>query len=396
MRILLWVVMVTISLMADRIVLDHWAKAQSFLQYLQKNGLPKELYYSLDGEEKELVSEIYAGVPFYTLLDANESIDQVLIPINEELQIHIFKNGDGYGIDLVPIHYQKRSEKFFAKLDRAPYTKIVQLTNNARLAHEFVSAFKGSFDFSRIHKGDKLAILYDQKYRLGRIFGMPQIKVAVVQTGTKRHYVFGYKGKYYDEKGKELESFMLKRPISGARITSHFTLRRWHPVLHRWRAHLGIDFGARRGTPVRAAGDGRVVFAGRKGGYGNVVIIAHSSGYKTLYAHLSRFRKGIRRGKWVKQGQVIGYVGSTGLSTGPHLHFGLYRNNRPINPLKVVRIAKSRLSGKELRKFKILVAKYKKEIDQLVKSKKEVAQKVPEKIHLVSYIGGEHGEGTHN
>ena len=396
MRFLFWAVLALVSLMADTIVLDNWAKSQSFLQFLQKNGLPKSLYYSLDGEEKELVSEIYAGVPYYTLLDSNESIKQVLIPINEELQIHIYRQKDGYGIDLIPIHYEKRDERFFTVLDKAPYSKILELTNNLRLAHEFVSAFRGSFDFSRIHKGDKLAILYDQKYRLGRLFGMPQIKAAMVQAGKKKHYVFGYKGKYYDEKGKELQSFLLKRPIPGARITSRFTLRRWHPVLHRWRAHLGVDFGARRGTPVRAAGDGKVVFAGRKGGYGNVVIIAHRGGYKTLYAHLSRFRKGIRRGKRVKQGQVIGYVGSTGLSTGPHLHFGLYKNNRPMNPLRVVHIAKSRLSGKELKKFKALVAQYKKELDELVKNKEAVAQKVPQEIHLVSYAGGEHGEGTHN
>ena len=220
---------------------------------------------------------------------------------------------------------------------------------------------------------------------------MPIIKAAMVETKGKKHYIFNFEGRYYDERGKELESFFLQRPLRRSRITSRFTLRRWHPVLRRYRAHLGVDFGARRGTPVMAAGSGKVVFAGRKGGYGNVVIIYHGSGYKTLYAHLSKFRRGIRRGKRVKQGQVIGYVGSTGLSTGPHLHFGLYKNNRPINPLRVVKIAKSGLSGKKLREFKKMVARYKKEIDELLKK-----EKGPKKLELVKeeifYVGGEHGK----
>jgi len=391
MRFAAVVPLVATLLSAGSIELGRWARSQSFLQYLERSGLPKELYYSLDGEEKELVSELRAGVPYYTLLDDNGSIEQVLIPINEELQIHIFRGGKGYGIDLIPIDYTKREERLLISLDGPPYSEILNTTGNIRLAHEFVQAFKRSLDFTHsIRKGDRLAILYDQKYRLGQLFGMPVVKVAMVEMRGRRHYVFNYKGRYYNEQGREMDRFLLKRPIHGARITSRFTLRRWHPVLHRWRAHLGVDFGARRGTPVRSAGDGRVIFAGRKGGYGNVVIIAHKEGYKTLYAHLSRFRKGIRKGRYVRQGEVIGYVGSTGLSTGPHLHFGLYKNNRPINPLRVVRIARSRLYGKELRRFKKMVRRYKREIEKLL-AQGETAHRI-EKIKLVSYIGGENGE----
>ena len=395
MRYLYAVILLLAFAFADEVKLKRWEKSQNFLQYLQKHGISQKLYYALDGEDKELVSEIYAGVPYYELLDSNGSLIQSLIPINEELQIHLFKKAKGYGIDLIPIKYDKKNEKLSITLNGAPYMQILEKTGNVKLATEFVRAFRNSFDFSHsIHKGDKLAILYDQKYRLGQLFGMPKIKVAMIQIGKKRHYVFGYKGHYYDRNGKELESFLLQRPISGARITSRFTLKRWHPILHRYRAHLGVDFGARRGTPIHAAGDGTVIFVGRKGGYGNVVIIAHRGGYKTLYAHMSRFRKGIRVGKHVKQGQIIGYVGSTGLSTGPHLHFGLYKNNRPIDPLRVVRIAKSRLRGKELESFKRLVAQYKKEIDELVK-RGDVYHKVP-KFKIISYIGGGDGEARVN
>jgi murein DD-endopeptidase MepM/ murein hydrolase activator NlpD len=384
-----------IILNADYIKKDRWAKDESFLQFLERNSLPLKLYYDLDPEEKENVSELYAGVKYLTLFDENSSIKQLLIPINEELQIHIFKKKDGYGIKLIPVEYDKKLEKLVMEIEYAPYNDILKKTNNVRLAHEFINAFKSSVDFSHsIKKGDRLVIIYEQKYRLGEIFGMPDIKVAMIETNGRKNYVFNYKGRFYDERGRELETFFLTKPINRARITSRFSLRRWHPILHRYIAHLGVDFGARRGTPIKAAGGGVVVFAGRKGGYGKTVIIAHGDGYRTLYAHMSRFRKGIRRGKRVKKGQIIGYVGSTGLSTGPHLHFGLYRHRRPINPLRVVKITKKRLWGKRLKEFKKMTKEYKNEIDKLLKGSESI--KRIEDIDLITFLGEEDGEKRAN
>ena len=128
--------------------------------------------------------------------------------------------------------------------------------------------------------------------------------------------------------------------------------------------------GGRTGTPVYAAADGRVVYAGRLGGYGNVIKIRHRDGFLTLYAHLHKFRRGIRRGKYVKKGQVIGYIGSTGMSTGPHLHFGLYKNGRPINPLGVIKITKKRLYGKTRKEFMRYAKKMKMELDRVAESLK--------------------------
>ncbi|MDA7848260.1 M23 family metallopeptidase, partial [Sulfurospirillum sp.] len=147
------------------------------------------------------------------------------------------------------------------------------------------------------------------------------------------------------------------------RISDRFTYKRWHPILKRYRAHLGIDYAARRGTPIKAAGNGKIVQLGRKGGYGKTITIRHDNGYKTLYAHMKGYRKGMKRGKWVKKGQVIGYVGSTGMSTGPHLHFGLYKNNRAINPNSVVKVTKSKLTGKKRKEFFTYIKKYKKDIE---------------------------------
>jgi len=126
---------------------------------------------------------------------------------------------------------------------------------------------------------------------------------------------------YYTPEGQSMRKAFLRNPIDFARISSRFNLNRKHPVLNTLRAHRGTDYAAPTGTPIKAAGDGKVVFAGRKGGFGNCVIIQHGSRYQTLYAHMSKFNRSARVGRSIKQGQVIGYVGSTGLATGPHLHY---------------------------------------------------------------------------
>ncbi len=143
---------------------------------------------------------------------------------------------------------------------------------------------------------------------------------------------------------------LLRTPIDGARLSSRFGKRK-HPVLGYTRMHRGIDFAAPRGTPIVAAGDGLIAKAGRNGNYGNYVEIRHNREFNTAYAHLSRFAKGVRKGRRVRQGQVIGYVGSTGLSTGPHLHFEVIRNKRKINPLAVKLPSGRKLKGSELEKF---------------------------------------------
>ncbi len=366
MRFLFLIVLILISTFGAVLEESRWKSGETLLTFFEKNSIPQKLYYDLDRETKELADEIIAGVRYYTLKE-NGQIKQVLIPINEELQIHILKKGDKYTLELTPIVYQTVRDSFVLEIEHSPYQDIVKKTGNKKLANEFVSAFKNSIDFRRsLRKGDKIAIVYNEKIRMGKIFGSPVIEAAMVETNGKKHYIYLFEGRYYDDKGREVEGFLLKRPVRNARITSKFTLRRYHPVLKKYRAHLGVDFAARKGTPVMAAGSGRVIFAGRKGGYGNVVIIRHSDGYKTLYAHLSKFRRGIKRGKYVKQGQIIGYVGNTGLSTGPHLHFGLYKYNRPINPLRIVKITKSKLSSKKRKKFMKLAAKYKSEIKNVI------------------------------
>ncbi len=360
---------------ATKLIEKKWEKGKTFLNFLEDHKMPLKLYYNMDTADKELTSEIIAGSRYQVLQDSNGTIEQVLIPVGEELQIHIGKNDKGYFVDTIPIVYETEHRILETSITASPYQDIVKTTNNYLLANEFIQSYKNSINFKKdLRKGDKLVVVYTQKVRLGRQFGNPIIEAAMIETRGVKHFIYRYKGRYYNAKGKELAGFFLSQPCRYTRISDRFTYKRWHPILHRYRAHLGIDFAAPIGTPVHAAANGTVIFAGRKGGYGNCVIIRHINGYKTLYAHLKKFARGIRRGRYVKKGRTIAYVGSTGLSTGPHLHFGLYKNNHAINPASTIKIAKSVLRGKKKKVFLSYIDKYKKEI-KVALNKDEITPK---------------------
>lgn len=190
-----------------------------------------------------------------------------------------------------------------------------------------------------MQKGDFVALKYTSKSYLGKPFGTPDLIAAMVEISGKPYYRFKNEkdDKFYDEKGDGFtKTFFFQIPITFQRISSEFTNKRWHPVLQRYRAHLGTDFAAPIGRNIYSAGEGRVEFVGEKEGYGKTIIINHGNGYKTLYGHQSAFAKGTSSGKSVKKGELIGYVGNTGLSSGPHLHFGMYKNNVAVNPMPVL------------------------------------------------------------
>ncbi len=365
MKKILLIVLIVHSMVfgTTKLIEKKWKNGETFLSFLEKHKLPLKLYYNMDTSDKELTSEILTGSRFQLLQDDNGTIEQILIPVGEELQIHIKKGIKGYSVDTIPIVYETKHKILETSITTSPYQDIVRLTNNYLLANEFIQSYKKSINFKRdLRKGDKLVIVYTQKIRLGRQFGNPIIEAAMIETKGVKHYIYRYKGRYYTPNAKEIEGFFLAQPCRYTRISDRFTYRRWHPILHIYRAHLGIDFAAPIGTPVHAAANGTIIFAGRKGGYGNCIEIKHIDGYKTLYAHLRRFARGIRVGRYVKQHQTIGYVGSTGLSTGPHLHFGLYKNNHAINPANTIKIAKSALRGKKKKIFLSYISKYQKEI----------------------------------
>jgi murein DD-endopeptidase MepM/ murein hydrolase activator NlpD len=202
--------------------------------------------------------------------------------------------------------------------------------------------FGWKIDFAlEIQPGDRFDIVYEQKYRKGEYIGDGRILAAgFVNAGTSFRAVYfessdGKIGGYFAPDGRSMRRQFLRAPLDFTRISSNFNPRRRHPILNTIRAHKGVDYAAPAGTIIKAAGDGRVSFVGTKGGYGRVVILEHGGGISTLYGHMSRFAKGLRNGQRVNQGETIGYVGSTGAATGPHLHYeyrlnGVHKNPRTV------------------------------------------------------------------
>jgi murein DD-endopeptidase MepM/ murein hydrolase activator NlpD len=333
-----------------------WPKGETFLTFLEKYSIPSKFYFDLEKEDKELCSEIVADKRFYLYTEDDGSLNQVLIPVSEDIQLHIYKDSNNeYKFQTLPIDYVEYTETIAIPVTVSVSYDIQKATGDVTLAAQLKAIFKGSVNFRKMQKGDFIAIKYTQKSLLGRPHGLPEIDAAMVQIAGKPFYRIRNPkdDKYYDESGKGFtQTYFFKIPVSYSRISSQFTKKRWHPVLKRYRAHLGTDFAAPRGRTIYAAADGRIEFAGRKGGYGKTIIINHGNGYKTLYAHQNGFAKGIKRGMKVKKGQHIGYVGNTGLSSGPHLHLGLYKNGTAVDPLSVIRKPKRvGLDGKDRATF---------------------------------------------
>ena len=356
-----FLLLITVNLFSAEVQRYRWTNGETFLVFLEKNSLPiRPLYYNLDKDDQRLTEEMRSGVHYQILRDNNNTIEQVLLPLNDELQIHIYKHDATYKFEAIPIISTTKVEAFATKIVSSPNYTIMKETGSNKLAQIFTANFRHSLNFKNdIRKDDNLVMVYEQKYRLGRVFSMPILHVAMIEMRHKKHYIYLNDDKrYYDEKGHEVEGFLLARPVRGARISSYFTKRRWHPILHKWKAHLGIDYAARRGTPIVAAGSGTIIWAARMGSYGNLVKIRHSDGYETRYAHMKAFRRGIHRGKHVKKGQTIGYVGTTGRSTGPHLHFELRKHGRAVNPFRVVQVTTKKLKGKQYKAFVKLKKNY--------------------------------------
>jgi murein DD-endopeptidase MepM/ murein hydrolase activator NlpD len=219
--------------------------------------------------------------------------------------------------------------------------------------------FKYDIDFVEdVRDGDTFQVVYEELWREGQRVGSGDILGATFTNRGKRYTAFAFqrdgKTEYFDDTGRPLRKTLMRIPIEFARLSSTFGMRR-HPVLGRMRAHKGVDYAARSGTPIMAAGDGRVAFAGWKSGYGRAVIIDHGQGRSTLYGHLSAWGK-YKQGTRVAQGSTIGYVGMSGLATGPHLHYEFRINGKQVNPLTVTMPKPVPLSGAELARFRAATA----------------------------------------
>ncbi len=339
-------------LSAARIHAMTWPTGWTFPRYLQERNMT-DLLPTISAEDMQYVTEVQAGERFYELRDRG-GIAQALIPIGDAMQIQIVRTqSGGHRFDIVPIVFRTVRDTVSIRVRDGYHKQIDRHTRYPRLGFELRRLFKGTVAFRTLQPEDRIAFVYTQKERLGEPLGAPRIQGALLRTHGKTYYIFvGHDGSVYAEGKKTVEYTATEQrpftyttvrkipvktfrmPVDHPRITSRFSLRRWHPILKKYRPHFGVDFGARRGTPLHAVHDGKVIYAGWMRGYGKVVKIDHGYGFVSLYAHQSKIL--VKLHQYVKRGQIIGRVGSTGRSTGPHLHFGLYLHGHPVDPLHYI------------------------------------------------------------
>ena len=301
--------------------------------------------------------------------DARRALLGFAFDLSFDHQIRVTRSTDGrYDAAKVERPQHREMVRRAGTIDDSLYLAAERVALPQDVTFGLIKLFSWDVDFQRdLRPGDGFEAMFEEvslEDGSGAVRGGPVLYAGLTLSGSVLDaYRFELEDgdvEYFDRTGRSLRKFLLRTPVDGARLSSGFGMRR-HPILGYSRMHKGVDFAAPSGTPIYAAGSGRVTSAGRNGGYGNYIQIRHSGEYSTAYAHLSRFAKGIRPGARVQQGQVIGYVGTTGRSTGPHLHYEVLRNASQINPLSVKQPPNTQLAGADLKRFRAEVGR----IDQL-------------------------------
>ncbi len=276
--------------------------------------------------------------PYSIVIDDNARINTFEYWIDDDYILSIRQTGEGFAVEKTPVPYEKKELSIAGTIEDNLIASLEGQESGLQLALGLSDVFAWDIDFTTdLRKGDTFRVVVEGYFLDGRFRKFGDILAAEFMNNGERFRAYRFmadgKADFFDEKGTSLRKAFLKAPLSFRRISSSFSKGRRHPILKIVRPHHGIDYSAPTGTPVSASGDGRVQFAGSKGQYGRLVIVSHRNGYRTYYGHLSRIAKNLRQGARVDQGQVIGYVGSTGLATGPHLHYEMRVNDRPVNPL---------------------------------------------------------------
>lgn len=282
--------------------------------------------------------ELSPGQPYKIIINDSSQINEFIYWIDDDTILNVTRTERGFHAEKKAVEYEKRVQHIGGVIKDNLVSSIGEGRKNLMLALQLSDIFAWDIDFTSDLRNDdtfKIVVegfyLNDEFKKYGEI-----LSAEFVNNGeTYRAYRFEHDGKadYYDSDGKSLRKALLKAPLNFRRISSGFSHKRFHPILKIYRPHLGVDYAASTGTPVSTVGDGTVVFSGYKNQNGKSVVIRHPNSYKTYYGHLSRIEKTIKRGAKVKQDQVIGYVGATGLATGPHLDYRIKVNNKFIDPL---------------------------------------------------------------
>ena len=303
-----------------------------------------------------LLNQLRAG-PHLEVLFRDKILEALRYQHNQLRFVEVKRTGNTYVVQPIERQFDIVERKIEGTILSSLYSDGLQAGLDETVLYKLTRIFRWQIDFTRdLQKGDRFAVIVNEQHLDGQKVSNGPIQAAAFNVKGKPYQALLHVGpsgvgRYYTPSGESLESVFLRSPLRFSRVTSHFSNNRYHPVLKKWRAHKGVDYGAPRGEPVMATAAGKVVQIGIKGAYGRLVTLQHGKTYQTVYAHLSRVAKGLRKSTSVKQGQVIGFVGSSGLATGPHLHYEFRVNGQHRNPLTVKLPRSSSIARKEKSAF---------------------------------------------
>jgi len=299
----------------------------------------QEMHNIIDGNnEAKSLHSLHPGQEFAFRLDAKGQLDQMKYQASAYESIIIKRETDGFSTQRVVRNPEIQTAQAHVVIENSLFVDGKKAGLSTQTVTQLTNLFGWDIDLFQIQDGDSFSVMYEEKMLDGKKVDDGDILAASFTNEGKTYTAVRYTNKngdtdYYSPEGLTMRKEFLRTPVDFIRISSYFSTARKHPILNTIRAHKGIDYAAPMGTPIRAAGKGTIVFAGKKNGYGNVIEIKHNGTYSTVYAHMKGFAQGIKVGKSVAQGQTIGYVGMTGLATGPHLHYEFHVNGQFVNPL---------------------------------------------------------------
>ncbi len=306
-----------------------------------KVGLPQTAVHDVLASSKEAkqLARLKVGQRLEFELDEQGNLAQLRSQLNKLESVQLERSGTSYVFKKEQLKPDVSTAYAYGRIESSLFLAAKRAGLSHNLTMDLANVFGYDIDFAMdIRKGDSFEVIYEEKTIAGDRVGTGNILAARFTNRGKSYTAVRYTNKqgnssYYTADGQSMRKAFIRTPVDFARISSRFSNGRKHPILNKIRAHKGVDYAAARGTPIKSAGDGKVLLAGRKGGYGNTVVIQHGNRYRTLYAHMQGFAKGVRNGASVKQGQIIGYIGTTGLSTGPHLHYEFQVDGVHVDPL---------------------------------------------------------------
>ncbi len=308
------------------------------------------------GKAAKPLKKIYPGQKLHFTF-GSDGIDKLELEKSVTNSLLLHREEDSFVVEESERELDRISQVATGSIDQSLFLAGQDAGMSDNLIMALAGIFGWDIDFALdIRQGDSFIVMYEELYLDGEKVADGNIIAAEFINDKRTYRAYRYtdsnnKTEYYSPDGKSMRKPFMRTPVDLARISSHFNLRRKHPVLNKIRAHKGVDYAASTGTPIKATGDGKVVHRGRKGGYGNTIILRHGNTYTTLYAHMSKYARKTSVGSRVKQGQIIGYIGSTGLATGPHLHYEFRVNGVHRNPLKVKLPSAKPLPESEMNRF---------------------------------------------